>query len=235
MRNFKAITKEFNEVVVKIKKYIDENKSVFEYKDLKLYEASCPQFVKGSEDATWLVEIAEKIGDNNYMDEFYFMCEQEYDCFLDWMKEEGIEDNRQYIGRTSTFKLVPSHEFLSYDYGDNIDFDRESVDTFINNEYNGYTDIYYVLNDNGFIDSELLRKFCADSDNNIEQLKEDMEAFIEQGYNDFLSLVEDVVKVHEYIQGIKDNQCSILRDYIQCTIDDGAYDEFLNPSIEGEE
>lgn len=234
MRNFKAITKEFNGVVVKIKKYISENKSVFEYKDLKLHEASCPQFTKGNEDATWLVEIAEKIGDNNYMDEFYFMCEQEYNCFLEWMKQEGIEDNRQYIGSTSTFKLVPSRDFLSYDYGDNVDFDRESIDSFINNEYNGYTDIYYALDDNGFIDSELLRKFCADSDNDIEQLKEDMEAFIEQGYNDFLSLMEDVVKVHEYIQGIKDNQCSILRDYIQCAIDDGVYDEFLNPSIEEE-
>lgn len=234
MRNFKAIAKEFNGVVVKIKKYINENKSVFEYKDLKLHEASRPLFVKDNEDATWLVEIAEKIGDSNYMDGFYFMCEQEYNFFLEWMEEEGIEDNRQYIRHTSTFKLVPSRDFLSYNYGDNVDFDRESVDTFINNEYNGCTDIYCVLDDDGFIDNELLRKFCADSDNDIEQLKEDMEAFIEQGYNDFLSLMEDVVKVHEYIQGIKDNQCSILRDYIQCAIDDGVYDEFLNPNIEEE-
>ena len=93
-----------NKGIEKIVEYLDSTKNIWgEIRTLKLHNA----FFEAEDILKKYPLVQEKM---NHDEAFYAFCEDAYRDFEEWMEEEGIEDMRKYIGRTSSFYLTNIHD-----------------------------------------------------------------------------------------------------------------------------
>ena len=148
------------------------------------------------------------------------------------MKESGIEDTRNYWGRTSTFDLcngiIEMYINNRLRYRD-IDY-SETVCNIIKHYKNSSTDIDYIINEKGKIDLLLITDFCKKNKRNyyyeryIYELKDDLE-YIASGemFNDFLELMQDSIEIDKYLNDFMENQVENFEDFIQHEIEENGF------------
>lgn len=171
---------------------------------LKLHDVSYALY-KGILDKYPLVEEEYKEDDL-----FNWFCEDSYDNFLEWMKEEGITDERKYIGRTSSFYLTDLYsrdkevvlaELIDktvngFDY---LDFDKEG-----NMEQLGW----------GSYSEEDVLLFAQDEMEYVASGK-----FLE----DAKEIMQDAIKIAKYIDDFKANQVEYFEEELQFREDELEY------------
>lgn len=193
-----------NEELKKVVDYIKQNESMFDYMDLKLHNVSYYCYTEMKNDFPLVCK--------EYDDIFERFCDIEYDWFIEWCREEGIDFNKMHyqLGRTSKFYL---HNW----YDKNIDFML----------YNIIEDgCWYALNyfnlTNGVITSTDIEDY---EDTTIESL----EYIANDFYNDFMNAIEDIKKVYDYIVSFKENQVENFKSFCK------YYEEELEYQAEEEE
>lgn len=155
------------------------------------------------------------LSDKEKNDLFNTFCEDEYDLFHEDMGEESLYIDFKQIGKTSSFYVVPKSYFDYYNIEDytNKSFKEKIfmlLDEFMNNKY-GYWNTSNSLMDiqeekiinirnNDVID------FIREYDFTIDTLVEDFKNFL-------IEYFEDVLKVYEYIEDFKRNQCQNFEEY----------------------
>lgn len=149
----------------------------------------------------------------NASDLFSWYCDDEYYFFTEWMKEEKIDDCREYVGRTSSFYLTDMH-------CDKIGY---VIDTLLTKIYGGY---YQVdIDEAGMMIPFTDTEYFSESDQ-ISDYQEGME-YIASG--DFLKDVKnyfaDAVKIAEYIDTFMEHQIENFTEYIECKNDDLEYQQ----------
>ena len=144
-------------------------------------------------------------------DLFMWFCEDEHDCFTEWMKENNIEDCRNYIGRTSAFYLTNINDKrIDYVIGnliDNINNGFYSVDIDENGKMIHFTDTDYYT-----------------EQEQIEEYQADMEYFADGTFlDDVKKYLHDAVEIADYIDSFKKNQIANFTEYVECKNDDLEY------------
>ena len=140
---------------------------------------------------------------SKYDDVFHAFCDMSYQDFVDWMKEEGIKDERVYIRRTSSFYLTDVHDktdkmafqnVLDHVYAGNVTFDKDlKVEPFT------WSDSYS--------EKELIEHY----QNEMEYLANgDFQKDIEEYF-------KDAVKIAEYLDSFQENQIQYFTEWLQET------------------
>lgn len=170
--------------------YLKENENAWnESRNLKLYNVSW----KGAD----IIEEYPLVNadDAERENAFIWFCEDSYEQFEEWMKEENIEDCRKYIGHTSSFYLTDLHD-------DNI---SGVIETLIDNNYGWLSGIELTVDDN-----------------NIEiEIYDEDEAPVSLDYlaNDFIDDVKkelsDAIRIAKYIDSFKEHQIEYFKDYVE--------------------
>lgn len=204
---YEELLEKANRELKKVIDFLKENKSAFDYMDLKCHDVSYYCWKDMEKDFPLCYACAE---DNDY---FSWFCEAEYDCFIEWCKENNIDFNKMrcQLGRTSSFYLQ--------DFTDtNIDYTLENLYEKVSN----YCGFAYVYIDGGNI---LRDDFEEYKDETIEEL----EYIADEFYNDVISYCKDILKVYDYINSFKENQVEIFKEYLE------GYEETIRYEKEREE
>jgi len=141
---------------------------------------------------------------DNASDLFSDFCDMSYAQFIEWMKQEGLKDCRNYIGRTSSFYLTDM----------NCDTIGYVIDALLTQIYGGYyqVDIDEAGNMIPFSDTEDYTE--------AEQIMEYQEGMEYIADGDFLkdvkSYFSDAVKIADYIDDFMKNQIEYFTEYIEC-------------------
>ena len=217
MKNFKVLVKKANIEMEKLVKFLEEHTGLYEGRNLKLYDIS------------WNQELQDKwnLTDEQYSDLFYWYCEQEYDFFIEWMKEEGINKNvMNYWGMTSTFDLTNS--IIETDRRSNLDYGMTVYNIACNNTI-GCNDLNYIIDGDGKIKMELITRYCKKGnkywlEENIRDLKEGLE-YIASGemFNDFMNDMQDSIEIDKYLNSFMENQVENFEDFIQHEIEENGF------------
>lgn len=214
MRNFKTLVKMANKEIEKVKAMLEEKAEVFATRNLKLYDVAFNE------------DLQEEFGlsDDQYSEAFYWFCNDSYSNFEEWMLEERI-DNRvmQYIGRSSSFNLIPMNDIIQLDrYGD-IDFEN-TIYQYILIDIGHGSSIGSVLDADGLISLEEIRKllsslgnefYCLTVEEACPILKDALEYLTDNIVKMFEYSLEDVEKVHGYLKDFKENQVEYFREYLE--------------------
>lgn len=189
--------KKANKQLKKVMRFLQENEKAFSMLDLKLHDVSYYCYSHMFADFPELYE-------NDQDSYFYDFCECEYDCMIEYFKENNIEYKPQYIGRTSSFYLSDCVDCQCHrPY--RIDF-QQTIYNLLNE--NGYTcDCMPDITENGLIDTS--DKYLKDCYANID--------YIASGefYKDVIKQLDDCIKAYNYIKSFKDNQVNIFKEYLQ--------------------
>jgi len=170
--------------------YLKENEKAWnESRNLKLYDVSW----KGA-------DIIEKYplvnaDDAERENAFIWFCEDSYEQFEEWMKEENIEDCRKYIGHSSSFYLTDLHN-------DDI---SEVIEELIDDNYGWLSGIELTVDDNSIeieIDDE------DEAPASLDYLAND---FIEDVKRD----LSDAIRIAKYIDDFKEHQIEYFKEYIE--------------------
>ena len=199
MENIKYTYEDVNKGMRKVLSYLEETKWIWEpLRDLKLHEC----FFQLEDILNEYPLIKENWGKDNCWNWF---VEAAYSGFLDWIKEDGITDRRDYIGRTSKFYLTKIHDRKEY-----------IVDNLLGEVCGS---LHYL----DFDSDGKMQKLGWGSYSEEEILdfaQEEMRYFAETGTKDcFLSdvksFMEDAEKIASYIDDYKINQVKYMREVFQ--------------------
>lgn len=184
-------TKEVNKAANLLLEHEDKwNESL----NLKLYDAF-------STDIDFECNGARVVFDSDAQNEwFYRYCEDTYDQFIEWCKEENIDFNKMCdnIGRTSSFYLGKLH-------ADNLlDTFYEASDVYTQNDL-----IAYTLDEKG----NLIIDYSSEED--LEDALASLLNIAEYIYKEVEESLEDIIKVYNYIQDTKNNQVEYFKDYVK--------------------
>lgn len=181
--------------------FIEKNAGAFGSMDLKLHQVSFYDYRKdfplcaGKEDL------------------FYDFCELEYEAFIEWCKNEGIDfdEMRNNIGRTSKFYL---HNFND----SNMDYVLYNIIA----EYGcwWYGDYFAIVN--GIIVNTDITDYKEETTEALEYLANEL-------YNDFVNGCDDILIVYSYIKDFKDNQVDNFKLYLE------GVEDFLLAELKAEE
>ena len=216
MKNFKALVKMANKEMEKLVKFLEEHTGLYEGRNLKLYDIS------------WNQELQDKwnLTDEQYSNLFNWYCELEYDFFIEWMKESGIEDTRNYWGRTSTFDLT--NRIIESDRRCNLDYGMIACNIAYNNTI-GYNNLNCIIDGDGKIKMELITRYCKKSnkywlEKNIYNLKEAIE-YIASGemFDDFMNDMQDSIEIDKYLNSFMENQVENFDEFIQHEIEENGF------------
>ena len=216
MKNFKALVKIANKEMEKLVKFLDEHTGLYEGRNLKLYDISYNPALQEKWNLT----------DEQYSNLFYWYCELEYDLFIEWMRENKIEDTRNYWGGTSTFDLT--NRIIESDRRSNLDYGMTVYNIAYNNTI-GCNDLNYIIDGDGKIKMELITRYCKKSnkywlEENIKDLKEGLE-YIASGemFNDFMNDMQDSIEIDKYLNDFMENQVENFEDFIQHEIEENGF------------
>lgn len=179
--------------------YLKENEDKWnEYMNLKLHDIYGVNCDFEHNDAT--VHFDEEF----LNEEFYVYCDMEYDSFIKWCREEGIEFNelRDNVGRTSSFYLGKIHNNFKDKY---IVALAEAVD-----EFN--------MSDLGFnMVGDKIRPILEieNNDTDIEDIVNEMLMLTECIYDNLKYKLEDIIKVYDYIHDFKENQVENFKEFVK--------------------
>ena len=179
-----------------IKLLLDNEKKWNETLDLKLHDIAygfnCDFELNG---ATVHFDDEARIG------WFTDFCEMEYDCFMEWLKENNIGDIRNYVGSTSQFYLGNLHA------SNLLDALYEASEEFKSQDFFGYG----YTEDNGVIHID------STGYDDIEQEVNDLLSFAENIYSEVEDSLKDIIKVYDYITDFKENQVTNFMEYVEDT------------------
>ena len=197
--------KDVDQAVEKIIEYIYSIESVWnETRDLKLQDV----FYNLDEIALKYDVTAEELRDL-----FYMFCETEYNNFLDWMKEEGMKDCRNYIGRTSKFYLTDIHNQKKIYVFNNLCSDVCS----------GFSWLDFHEDENGKIKMD---KMQSDDYTESELLEFAQPEILYITSGDFLADIKeffaDVITEANYIDNFKGNQKDLFTEFLDSMLYDQA-------------
>lgn len=186
-----------NEEIAKVMNYINEHKDMFDMMDLKLHDVSYYTYSEMEKDFPLCYESG--------IDYFSYFCEDEYENFIEWCRENDIDFDkmRHNVGRTSKFYLHNWHDT-------DIDFMMYNII----NECGCWYYCDYINLTNGFITS-------TDIETYENETLESLEYFANDLWNDFKKEIEDIEKVYDYISCFKKNQIDNFKGYL-----DGFEDMF---------
>ena len=167
-----------NKELKKVVDFIESHKDAFNAMNLKLYDAfsaSC---------------------DNGRTDDFYNFCDFEYDCMVDYFKENCIDFKPDYIGHTSTFCLDSRFKYCHFGNDEIAEL------------------IYNMVYDFGYDYVPDITDACKIDPDNFDDCIDNIEYIASGGfYKDFLDSVNDTMKVYEYIKSFKNNQVAAFDEY----------------------
>lgn len=174
-----------------------------EYMDLKLHDIVC----YGNECDFDLHGAHISFTEETLNEMFELFCENEYDAFIEWCKENNIDfdELRDNVGRTSSFYLGKLHNNYADKY--TVALAEASYEFNVSNlEFNG--------DENGihFIDNDL-----SGYEEDIEDTVNGMLALIETMYDDLKDKLDDIIKVYNYIKNFKKNQVESFKEYVKET------------------
>ena len=192
-----------NRALKDIEAYLDSISNVFrESRNLKLYDVAFQgeDIIKEaiSNQAPEYKEALEK--DLKLDDVFCQFCDNEYDFFLEYLKENNIKDCREYIGRTSNFYLTNYYNSSTVRIVDDIcgiAIERDSKGRFI-----PYIDDASSYKDSLEADRANLMRVISG-----EALKDVKEAF------------SDAVEIAGYIDSFKENQVDAFKHFVEGQVD----------------
>lgn len=168
-----------------------------EYTNLKLYDI-CSEF---------------DFDTNCDYDNFNLFCQFSFEDFEDYLNENHLK--MDYIGRTSSFRLIDKNSNLSYYYGqDWEDVELEEKVTMLLQEFLSYSNIFITVDDiisgEHTINEEDIEEF--DYYYNMET-NEDKD-FIKD-FKDFVKYeVEYLEGAYKYIEDFKENQCAYYKEFL---------------------
>ena len=168
-----------------------------EYTNLKLYDI-CSEFEFNS--------------DNDY-NNFNFFCQFSFEDFENYLDENHLK--MDYIGRTSSFRLIDKNSNLSYYYGqDWEDVELEEKAIMLLQEFLSYSNIFItveeIISGEHLIDEEDIEEF--DYYYNME-INEDKD-FIKD-FKDFVKYeVEFLEGAYKYIEDFKEDQCAYYKEFL---------------------
>ena len=168
-----------------------------EYTNLKLYDI-CSEF--------------EFNNDYDY-DNFNLFCQFSFEDFENYLDENHLK--MDYIGRTSSFRLIDKNSNLSYYYGqDWEDVELEEKAIMLLQEFLSYSNIFITVDDiisgEHTINEEDIEEF--DYYYNMET-NEDKD-FIKD-FKDFVKYeVEYFEGAYKYIEDFKENQCTYYKEFL---------------------
>lgn len=163
--------------------------------DLKMHDA---RFMDASEFTFELNGATISFKETTIEQEFDNWCEIEYSNFKEWASENGIDllDLLHYVGRTSQFYIG-----------------------FLYNEF--FSDILAGVSDYGVTMIKLDDKGLIDYDRTMEEYDGDLDSLVDDlllvtnnMYTDLENALDDIVKVHNYIQNFKKYQCENFFNFV---------------------
>lgn len=185
-----------NEEIKKVVDYVTENEEMFDYMNLKMYDAYF--YI---EDA---VEEFPKLA-NEISDLFDEWCVMEYNSAQEYLfNEHGIvfQDLIRPVGRTSSFYLVDDN-FVPNDMLATIQNMLFDYCTF------NFTDVYYDE------DGDIKLKPYGDYDFADVECTDEVEAIADGFYEWFTHYIEDVKIVYNYIENCKKYQVDSFRCFLE--------------------
>lgn len=195
MRAYEDVNKGLQEVI----DYLNSIENVWnKTRNFKLYDAfyQAPDIIKD-----YPRVMSEHCGEDDPY-EFHHFCENEYECFEEWIRESNIDDSCiNYIGRTSSFYLSDIHgntigeaitelmDKIGY-YG--IDFKNDGhIEPFHDTDY--------------YTETEL-----------VEENQEAFEYMADGGFlRDTKEYLSDAVKIADYIDTFKEHQVENFKEYLE--------------------
>lgn len=197
--------KEVNQELKNIVDYIYSIESVWnKTRDLKLQDV----FYNLDE-----IVLQYNVTTEELQDLFYEFCETEYNNFIDWMKEDGMEDCRNYIGRTSKFHLTDIH-------------DLKKIHVFYNlcsDVCNGFSWLDFYEDETGKIKMDKMQSDDYTESELLEFAQPEM-LYITSG--DFLADIKeffaDAITEADYIDNFKENQKDLFTEFLDSMLYDQA-------------
>lgn len=168
-----------------------------EYTNLKLYDI-CSEF--------------EFNNDCDY-DNFNLFCQFSFEDFESYLNENNLK--MDYIGRTSSFRLIDKKSNLSYYYGqDWEDVELEEKAIMLLQEFLSYSNIFItveeIISGEHLIDEEDIEEFDYYYDMETNEDKD----FIKD-FKDFVKYeVEFLEGAYKYIEDFKENQCAYYKEFL---------------------
>ena len=178
-----------------------------EYIDLKLHYAYCANvdFELNGATVTFDNENVNRL--------FETFCEEEFEYFTDWCKENDIDFKklRDNVGRTSSFYLDTLHNNYKDKYL--IAFNEIFDETF--------DDIYKLEIEE--VEGELYLVDIEDDEcDYIEDYVNEVLDFVDDIYDEVKRRIDKIEKVYDYIAEFKENQVenfkNFVRDYWTCNL-----------------
>ena len=218
MRNFKALVKEANNEIKKTMEFLNSKLECMATRNMKLY------------DIAWNDELQEKYGltDDEYIQWFNVFCQHEYDFFVEWMEQEMKSMScLQYIGRTSSFNIMPQDDTVQLDRYGEIDC-YNTVYNYIYNYISYGSLLNDMLDDNGLIDLKKIQRELSAVGNEYyvssvkdicHTLKDELERLIKDIYKDIQYMMKDVEEIYEYLQGVQDGQVEMFDEFLNCQLE----------------
>lgn len=218
MSKIKELFKKADMQILRLKKYIEENKDMFKSMNLKLYDANYYEYDEMKKDFPLCYKNNNEGTENSY---FSMFCRDTYDLFIEWCKEQDIDfqDLQNYIGRTSSFYLYSNkHGRFVFDIHENEINWGDTIGT-IYDEL-GYLNFRNLIefNENGYIDEEATLLFDDSyytEEQWIDEIIPAVNYIINEMYDDFIKEMENIKKVYEYIKNTKENQVKYFKEYLE--------------------
>ncbi len=185
--------------------YLKENENAFDMMDLKLHNASTYEYMDMESDFPAVYAQYEGEAETS---PFYQFCDQTYDQFEEWLKEQKIDWNkmRHSVGRTSSFYLHDEGNFVCLNRRDYTIDVPATLGCITDSLGYSYDSIRYM--ENGKIDRDYIKE---DYPNGLDDL-----LYIASGQmsKETLDKLKDVIEVYDYIKDIKEHQVEYFKDWL---------------------
>lgn len=187
-----------NNELQKVVRMLEENNEKWnESTNLKLYYA-CTENINFELNGANVVFSNER--QSEWFDDF---CDIEYQCFMDWCSEEGIDFEKTIdrIGRTSSFYLSKYHS-------------------------NNILDVLYDVCDINYMTFNLKMQdglvviddyFEFDVTDSLDELTAELLDMVNDIYDNAMYNLEDTFKLYDYISNFKENQVENFKDFVKET------------------
>lgn len=187
-----------NNELQKVVRMLKENNEKWnESTNLKLYYA-CTENINFELNGANVVFSNER--QSEWFDDF---CDIEYQCFMDWCSEEGIDFEKTIdrIGRTSSFYLSKYHS-------------------------NNILDVLYDVCDINYMTFNLKMQdglvviddyFEFDVTDSLDELTAELLDMVNDIYDNAMYNLEDTFKLYDYISNFKENQVENFKDFVKET------------------
>lgn len=200
-KSIQELVEKANKELQAIKAYFDTNEKAFRPMDLKLHDLfyECENIVEKFPLVSGMMAKSEL-----YNDLFYDFCEQSYDIMVEDFQECGYDwNNREYIGRTSKFRLWGLVEFERY----NINY-VNTIYNFLSK--NGWYDcIPDFVETAGILTVDIEDKYINDCGANLEYIASgELLADIKQS-------TKSCIAIYQYISDFKENQIEYFREWLE--------------------